>query len=333
MPLFNGAAFIEKALNSAMEQTLTPGEIIVVDDGSTDTGPALVKAMMAEMAAAMGNAAQPITLLSKPNGGQSSARNFGVAHAKGDLIALLDQDDVWYPNHLEELSKPFWDVAGRRLGWVYSEMDEIDLAGTMVTQYFIQTHPGMHPKRNVFECLRYNMYVVPSATLISREAFDAVGGFDERLSGYEDDDLFLRIFRAGYSNVFIDMALTQWRFHAESSSFTNRMRQSRAIYLRKWWDAYPDDVLQNRSVRRDSLLPRFYPELVNDFMQALLDDNASDIDRTREDLLFIINRMPSLKPKLFGYSLVATRSPTVSQMLRKRVYLRLYYRLIVRNLI
>ena len=42
----------------------------------------------------------PIRLISKPNGGQSSARNLGVEYADGDLIAFLDQDDVWYPNHL-----------------------------------------------------------------------------------------------------------------------------------------------------------------------------------------------------------------------------------------
>ena len=323
VPLYNGERFIEAALTSVLAQTVTPAEIIVVDDGSTDAGPAIVAAL---------NGPITITLLRKPNGGQSSARNYGVAHSTSELIALLDQDDIWYPNHLEELAKPYAASGdGRPIGWVYSEVDEIDLDGIMVTQYFIRTHPGMHPKRDVFECLRHNMYVVPSATLISRAAFNAVGGFDERLSGYEDDDLFLRLFRAGYGNVFLDTALMKWRFHAESSSFTNRMRQSRAIYLKKWWDAYPDDVLQNRSVRRDSLLPRFYPELVNDYMQALLDDNTSDINRTREDLLFFVNRMPGLKRKLFGYSLIAMRSPKVTQTLRKRFYLRLYYRLIVRN--
>ena len=332
IPLYNGKQFIEGALTSVLEQTLAPFEVIVVDDGSTDDGGALVTAM-AVLDGPARHLSQPIKLLKQANRGQSSARNFGVSHASGDLIALLDQDDVWYPNHLKELAKPFEAASdGRPLGWVYSEVDEIDLDGMMVTQDFIRTHPGQHPKRDVFECLRYNMYVVPSATLILRQAFNAVGGFDERLAGYEDDDLFLRIFRAGYGNVFLDRALSKWRFHAESSSFTNRMRRSRAIYFRKWWDAYPDDLLQNRSVRRESLLPRFYPEALHEYIKVIQHGEIADINETREELLFVVNRMPGLRRKLFGYSLIAMRGPKAIEMARKRFYLRIYYRLIVRYL-
>ena len=92
IPLYNGSKFIEAALQSVFAQTIAPREVIVVDDGSTDQGPALVKAMAERY---------PIVLLSQPNGGQSAARNFGVAHSTGELIALLDQDDIWYPPHIE----------------------------------------------------------------------------------------------------------------------------------------------------------------------------------------------------------------------------------------
>src|SRR5690348_778243 len=87
IPLFNGGRFIRQALDSVAVQTRAPCEVIVVDDGSTDDGAAVVE----EFAHLY-----PVTLLRKANGGQSSARNFGIAHAKGDLIALLDQDDNWY---------------------------------------------------------------------------------------------------------------------------------------------------------------------------------------------------------------------------------------------
>ena len=87
IPLYNGRDFIREALDSVLAQTLSPDEIIVVDDGSTDDGPDIV----ADMALS-----HSITLLRKANGGQSSARNVGIAHANGDLIALLDQDDAWH---------------------------------------------------------------------------------------------------------------------------------------------------------------------------------------------------------------------------------------------
>jgi glycosyltransferase involved in cell wall biosynthesis len=110
IPLYNGARWIEESVNSVLSQTLQPDEFIVVDDGSVDGGAAIVEIIAKE---------HPIlTLLHKPNGGQSSARNFGVARSKSALIAFLDQDDVWYPTHLEELVKPFKDPDNAELGWV-----------------------------------------------------------------------------------------------------------------------------------------------------------------------------------------------------------------------
>src|SRR5581483_3417077 len=114
IPLYNGARFIERALDSVLGQTMPPSEIIVVDDGSTDDGPVIVQRWTRQ---------HPIRLLRRPNGGQSAARNFGVANSDGQHIAFLDQDDAWYPNHLEELVQPFRERRQRELGWVYSDLD------------------------------------------------------------------------------------------------------------------------------------------------------------------------------------------------------------------
>jgi len=80
IPLYNGGEFIEEALNSVLIQTLPPSKIIVVDDGSTDSGPDMVESMARD---------HNICLLRKPNGGQASARNLGIARAQTPLIALL----------------------------------------------------------------------------------------------------------------------------------------------------------------------------------------------------------------------------------------------------
>ena len=120
IPLYNGGRHIEAALRSVLAQTVLPDEIIVVNDGSTDDGAAVVARFALS---------HPITILTKPNGGQSSARNMGVAHAKSDLIAFLDQDDIWYPTHVAELSRRFEN--DERAGVVYSNIDEIDDAGDL----------------------------------------------------------------------------------------------------------------------------------------------------------------------------------------------------------
>src|SRR5580700_10410124 len=101
IPLYNGAEFIAQALESVLCQTVRPAKIIVIDDGSTDNGPDIVGSL---------GYTHDIALIRKPNGGQASARNLGIRHARTPLIALLDQDDIWYPNHLEELIKPFHET-------------------------------------------------------------------------------------------------------------------------------------------------------------------------------------------------------------------------------
>jgi glycosyltransferase involved in cell wall biosynthesis len=117
IPLHNRARWTEQSIKSVLAQTLAPDELIVVDEGSTDDGPRIVGRL---------TQSRPIRLLRKLNGGRSSAGNFGVAHFKSALNALLDQDDASYPLHLASLVEPFRKPRGVRLGRVYSDLDKID---------------------------------------------------------------------------------------------------------------------------------------------------------------------------------------------------------------
>jgi glycosyltransferase involved in cell wall biosynthesis len=200
MPLYNGARWVEESIRSVLAQTLPPNEFIVVDDGSTDKGPEIVERLAA---------GHPlIRLMRKANGGQSAARNFAVRHSTSAFIALIDQDDRWFPNHLADLMWAVRDHKGPPLGWVYSDFDDVDEHGKLVRRGFV--NHVTNPKRDLIRVLAEGMIIQPSATLISRAAIETVAGFDEQLCGYEDDDLFLRIFRAGYDNLFVPYATSQW---------------------------------------------------------------------------------------------------------------------------
>lgn len=90
IPAYRAAGTIARALDSVLGQTRRPTEILVIDDGSPD-----------DLAAAVQPYGSLVRLLRKPNGGAASARNFGLDHATGELVAFLDADDYWEPTKLE----------------------------------------------------------------------------------------------------------------------------------------------------------------------------------------------------------------------------------------
>lgn len=278
IPLYNGARYIQEALDSVFAQVLPPAEVIVVDDGSTDDGPELVRRHAAT---------HSLTLLQKENGGQSSARNFGIRHARGSLIALLDQDDVWYPNHLHELIGPFLVEKYRKIGWTYSNLDEIGADGRLRTRAALTAGTAEHPKLDLYKCLREDMFILPSASLILRSAFDEAGGFDERLSGYEDDDLFVRLFVAGYHNIYFEEPLGQWRVYSGSSSFSARMAKSRMIYARKLLESFPDEPTFGRYYGRELLAPRFLRQVGETARDALRRGDLATTETCLADIAFL----------------------------------------------
>lgn len=93
IPLYNKGDQVIRAVQSVLDQKYSAEEILVVDDGSTDLGPDLVRAMNAPK----------VQVISQSNQGESAARNTGVSIATSKYVAFLDADDWWEPNHLESL--------------------------------------------------------------------------------------------------------------------------------------------------------------------------------------------------------------------------------------
>jgi glycosyltransferase involved in cell wall biosynthesis len=279
IPLYNGERYLADTIESVLAQTIKPAEVIVVDDGSDDDGPAIVEKFES----------RGVQLLRKENGGQGSARNHGVAHSSSDLICFLDQDDLWYPNHVEVLlhayAKAVKSDQGRELGWTYGNLDEIDEQGLFVSERFLDQLGSTHPKTSLEDCLSQDMFVLPGASLVARSAFDAAGGFDERFRGYEDDDLFLRIFRMGYRNVYVHQSVTQWRIYGGSTSYSPTMAASRVRYFHKLVDEYAaDDEELGRDYVQDTIAPRFAIKAAAEYRRALRRDDHRVMDAAIKEL-------------------------------------------------
>jgi len=175
IPTYNRGWVVQEAIDSVLDQDFRDYELIVVDDGSDDN--------TREILGAYGKA---ITVLQQSNRGVSAARNRGIAEAAGRLIAFLDSDDLWLPRKLTTQVKFFAENADA----VINQTQEIWIRNGVRVNPKKRHHKfsGMIFERSLALCL-----VSPSAVMIKKCLFDAVGVFDEQLPACEDYDLWLRI--------------------------------------------------------------------------------------------------------------------------------------------
>jgi glycosyltransferase involved in cell wall biosynthesis len=266
IPVFNGERHLATAMQCVLSQTVPPHEIIVVDDGSTDGSAELIRSLAA-------TSPIRITVITQPNAGQSASRNAAAAIASSELLAFLDQDDLWRPTHLERLAEPFSSPDGTSeddlLGWAYSDFDEIDVAGRTVVRHYMQANGVVGSRQSVVEIIHRDGMIIPSASMLRATAFHDVGGFDPLLRGYEDDDLFLRMFRAGWTSVFVPEAVTSFRVHPDSSSTQSMFRESRVRFFDKVAADLPDDVRLRRYYVSDVLRPRLLTATLVEYSVAI----------------------------------------------------------------
>jgi len=175
IPTFNRREFVLEAVRSVLEQTFEPLELIVVDDGSTDgTADAL-----------RGLGDRRLRVIEQKNRGVSAARNAGVAVSRAPLVAFLDSDDLWLPQKLQ-VQTAYMDA-------------NPDISICQTEELWLRRGRRVNPKSKhrkrsgwIFEDCLPLCIVSPSATMMRRLAFDALGGFDEGLLACEDYDLWLR---------------------------------------------------------------------------------------------------------------------------------------------
>ncbi len=229
MALYRGEKYVRDALASIAAQSHPPLEVIVVDDGSPDNSVAMVESLELPI---------DVRVVRQGNAGQSAARNTGIRAARGEFIAFLDQDDLWRPNHLEVLTAEM--ATDPSIAWVYGDFDLIDVDGqTMVSSYFTETAVQLE-RRTIATIVHTDIMALPSASLMRRSALLSVRGFDRRLSGYEDDELYLRLYGAGYVMRPQPKTRVRYRTHEAGASSSVAFLRSRLVYLRLLTERYPN---------------------------------------------------------------------------------------------
>lgn len=173
IPTFNRCGQLMSALDSVLRQTRTVDEIIVVDDGSTDGTPEMLKQFASR------HADRKIKIIRQENRGPSAARNAGIRAASAGLIAFLDDDDIWFPHKTE-----------RQLA-VFASDPELALLGC--ASNIVSLFGELHLVRIGERAMLFRNWFATPAVMVRREVALACGGFPEDLRQYEDYALWLKI--------------------------------------------------------------------------------------------------------------------------------------------
>lgn len=201
VPAYNAERWISGTLESVLEQTDQPDEVVVVDDGSNDSTAEIVRRFGTR-----------VRLVQQPNGGAPAAYNRGFAEARGDYVAMCPADDLWRPHKVAWqraalTAHPEIDVAfghARQFGLINEEYDRPDGCGILDADMFL---PAM-----------YTVDLIPAPAAVVRRALHTrLGRFREDLLS-EDYEFWMRALAAGALFYYDKRCMVDYRRHGENIS-------------------------------------------------------------------------------------------------------------------
>jgi glycosyltransferase involved in cell wall biosynthesis len=246
---YDSETFLAEAIDSALAQDFENFEVLLVDDGSRDASTAIAQSYARRLP-------EKVRYLEHPrhaNRGMSATRNLGVSAARGDFIALLDSDDRWSPQKLREQIRVFERHPGVDVvcGTVRYWRSWADGEDTLKPSGHVHDRP-VPPPGALLSIYPFGSACAPSPSdlLIRREAYDAVGGFEESFTGAFEDQAFLSKIYLERTVYFATKVWLDYRLHEKSCMAETRragMQHLAKLRFMTWFDHY----LTRSSRRRD----------------------------------------------------------------------------------
>lgn len=206
VPVYNAQAYLIEALASISAQTFRDLEILVIDDGSTDTS--------AQLLADFSRTEPRLRVLRQPNAGISAALNAGLAVARGEFIVRMDADDVMLARRVQ--TQVDFLLARPALGFCACDMNMIDSAGRVFGSY--RPQPRSEPELRQMMADRLPIVYTHPTVTCRTALLRAAGGYDRRYEPCEDMQLFGRLLLAGHAGVVLPELLMHYRVHGASIS-------------------------------------------------------------------------------------------------------------------
>ncbi|ELZ98097.1 glycosyl transferase family protein [Haloferax mucosum ATCC BAA-1512] len=236
IPTYNRADVLSRAIDSALDQTLSDVEVIVIDDASGDETDAVVESY---------DDPRVTYLAHETNRGGSAARNTGIEVATGEYIALLDSDDEWAPTKLERQVET---IERRGDEWVaaYCGTTLIDDGEASRTWERLKSFVGRHGttegkeggEKLIRDILMEDLHTSAGSTLVvESDVVERIDGFDESFDRYQDTEFLIRVLKRG-KLAYVDEPLL--RRYPSGGPSADAVRQANTHYLR----TFAEDVVE-----------------------------------------------------------------------------------------
>lgn len=219
IPAYNASRYIAETLESVLNQTLAPAEVLVIDDGSTD-----------ETAAVAEQFAPRVKVFRRANARQGASRNFGVQQARGEWVAFIDSDDIWEPKKLERQMEEVARTPG--VGLCYTALVPFRVVEGEVV---LDAPSRVPPAAKIREALYHSTTFLPSTVLVRRSTFLEAGGFATHFRVAEDWDLWLRMLHSGVVFAGCQEPLLRYRVHPDgvSNNALVSLREAKEVLRRQ----------------------------------------------------------------------------------------------------
>jgi glycosyltransferase involved in cell wall biosynthesis len=242
IPSYNAGRWLAASLDSMFRQTLPAGEIVVVDDGSTD-----------DTAAILATYGDRVQVIRGTHAGLAAARNLGLAVARGDWIAFHDADDVALPDRLARLQTMLDEIRGADA--VFADGEQLGGGARIVPRRIAARTTG---RRLTAADLFAGFPAYYQSALIARDALEAAGPFDAGYRIHPDHDHAFRLFARGHVR-YLDTVVFRYRRHESNITGDQlRARQELAQTLERVREADPAAVETIGARRLDGALARHY---------------------------------------------------------------------------
>lgn len=282
----NGEEFLREAIESVIAQTYTDWELLLVDDGSTDGSEAIARSYVE---------ADPsrffyLTHAGRVNRGMSASRNLGIARARGEFVAFIDADDVWYPHKLQrqvEILQAHPEAAlvcGRTQWWYSWTGKPEDQQRDFLQRYSVPLDTVVQPPA-VLDMFLQDEWASLCDIMVRRSAVEDVGGYEEMFRGMYEDQAFHAKLCCRYP-VFVS-GECWYRYRQHMKACTNQAHQAglwasaRERFL-LWLEKYLADTRRKHTstwkIVRRMLFPYRHPHLVR--VSSKLRRLKSRIERT-----------------------------------------------------